>query len=191
MDYKIEAEKYLAILAKKGYNRSQIEEQLGYSNNYIDQQLSKGGNKKFVRSLKGLVDVILQKATVGDVDQQTLNDSGDQDISVRYLIAQQNKLIVSMNKQAETANEILKRMADNVEKKVTEIDTNLIDALGRVDSLKLDLYSGRMVLLQSLARLENKPENSLLAEADNIIAALLDQQKNELNKNYSKHKKRS
>ena len=97
------------------------------------------------------------------------------------LIKQQNKLIASLNKQSETCNTILQRLSENVEKKVEAIDANLNDALGRVDSLKYDLYSGRKVVLQSLARLEKKPVNHLLNEADSIIASLMQEQSNKQN----------
>lgn len=109
-------------------------------------------------------------------------------ITVDQLFAQQNKLLISLNKQSETANNILERMANTVEKKVDQVDINLTDALGRIDSLKLDLYSGRKVVLQSLARLEKKPVNSLLTEADSITAAILGRQKQTQSKNAEKGK---
>lgn len=96
-------------------------------------------------------------------------------ISVRQLISQQNKLIQSLNKQSETANTILKRIADKVETKVETIDTNLSDALERIDFLKADLLSQKTVVLKSLSRLEGKGEEALLKEEGNINIALLKQ----------------
>jgi hypothetical protein len=175
-DYRAEADKYLNVLKNKGLNRAQIESELGYANNYIDQQLSKGGNKRFVKALRDLVDK-LQKAIPDKSDQFLIEeDIPEYGLTFKSIMNQQNKLIISLNKQSETANEILRRLADNVEKRVDKIDVNLIDALGRMDSLKMDIYSERMVVLQSLARLEKKPENSLLSEADNIISSMLEQQ---------------
>lgn len=176
MSYKKEIENVLDSLKNHGFDRDAIEKRLDYSKNYIDQQLSKGGNKKFLGSLKRLRDQILQK-TIPSVDKDANINEADwgKSVTIESLMQQQNKLINSLNRQSELSSTILQRMADNVEKKVESIDINLNDALGRVDSLKLDLYSGRMVVLQSLARLEKKPVNSLLAEADNIIAAYLNE----------------
>jgi hypothetical protein len=64
MDYKKEIESLLEGLKAKGVSRAIIEEDLGYSENYIDQTLSKGGNKKFLQSLKRYV---LQKAIPPEV----------------------------------------------------------------------------------------------------------------------------
>lgn len=60
MDFKPQIETLLKTLKDKGVDRSQIEEDLGYSENYIDQMLAKGGNKRFLSTLEKYV---LQKAT--------------------------------------------------------------------------------------------------------------------------------
>lgn len=174
MNYKKDIETILNSLKNYGYDRTRIEKEANYSENYIDQQLSKGGNKRFVNSLKQFRDRILQKTTSSGNE---VNEDHVPVVNLQTLIIQQNKLIVSMNRQSETANAILQRLTDNVEGKIAQIDTNLIDALGRVDSLKFDVYSGRQVVLESLARLEGKSEKSLLKRADSIVISLMDQQK--------------
>lgn len=59
MDFKPQIESLLKTLKSKGVDRGQIEEDLGYSENYIDQMLAKGGNKRFLTALQKYV---LQKA---------------------------------------------------------------------------------------------------------------------------------
>ncbi|MGN6293752.1 MAG: helix-turn-helix domain-containing protein [Chitinophagaceae bacterium] len=95
---------------------------------------------------------------------------------IERIIQQQNNLLEVLTKQSEaltvqseTANRILQRLTDKVEKKVESIDANLSGALAGVSSLALQVHSGRLVILQSLARLEKRPEDSLLKEADKII----------------------
>lgn len=51
MDFKQESERLLELLRIEGVDRRKIEKDLGYSENYIDQVLSKGSNKKFVTTL--------------------------------------------------------------------------------------------------------------------------------------------
>lgn len=63
MDRKKEIETLLNSLKQNGYSRSKIETELNYSENYIDQQLSKGGNNKFLLALRRLHSTVLEKAT--------------------------------------------------------------------------------------------------------------------------------
>lgn len=51
MEYKKQIEEVLDSLKAAGFDRAQIEEDMGYSENYIDQTLSKGGNKKFLKAM--------------------------------------------------------------------------------------------------------------------------------------------
>ncbi len=52
MSFKKPIELVLNDLKAKGYDRGEIESGLGYSENYIDQVLAKGGNQKFLNALK-------------------------------------------------------------------------------------------------------------------------------------------
>lgn len=62
MELKEEIEKVLESLRKAGYDRAAIEKELDYSVNYIDQVLSKGGNRRFLNAIKKLKAQVLQKA---------------------------------------------------------------------------------------------------------------------------------
>jgi hypothetical protein len=63
MNYKEEIQKILDRLAKSGIERGQIEEDFAYAENFIDQTLSRGGNKKFLAALKIYEKAMLQNAT--------------------------------------------------------------------------------------------------------------------------------
>lgn len=52
MDYKKEIEKLLNDLKSKGIDREKVEKDIGMSKNYIDQALSRGGNKSFFMKIQ-------------------------------------------------------------------------------------------------------------------------------------------
>ena len=63
MEFKSEIEKVLIQLKDKGYTRAEIEHELKYAENYINQVLAKGGNKRFLNAINSLNERLLQKAT--------------------------------------------------------------------------------------------------------------------------------
>jgi hypothetical protein len=174
MNYKEEIQKILKVLKQMGYQRPQIESRLGLAEGSISQTIARNGSERLLKALVLYKEwAILSKSV--NVDEQAVIQEpepkyGDQ---MSRLLVQQNRLIDSMNQQSTTANTILARLADNAETKVESIDLSLADALARIDSLRIDVTSGRSVILKSLARLEKKPELSLQKEADNINASLL------------------
>ena len=64
MNFKKDILTVLDSLKKKGIDRSAVEAELGYSANYIDQILSKGGNKVVLRRLNELLQKDIANATV-------------------------------------------------------------------------------------------------------------------------------
>lgn len=65
MEFKKEIEITLETLKDKGYDRAVIEQELNYSENYIDQVLAKGGNSRFAKAIKKFLADVLQKETSG------------------------------------------------------------------------------------------------------------------------------
>lgn len=61
MELRKEIEILLESLKGLGLERGEIEQELNYSENYIDQVLSKGGNRRFLIQLKKLKNEVLQK----------------------------------------------------------------------------------------------------------------------------------
>lgn len=173
MDYSKEIKKVLSELNSRGHSRDAIEEKLGYATNAIDQSLARGGSKKILRSLQLYLELVLKNSTLDESEHQMKESELPYGNSISQLIHQQNKLIISLNNQSETANSILKRISDNVELKIEMIDSNLADAVDRIDYLKVDLLSQKSVILKSLERLEGKKPGTLVKEEGSINVSLL------------------
>lgn len=63
MNYKDQILKLLERLSEAGIGRHKIEQDFAYAENFIDQALSRGGNKKFLAALKIYEKAMLQNAT--------------------------------------------------------------------------------------------------------------------------------
>jgi hypothetical protein len=72
MDYRKEMETLLNYLKKLKHSRRMIEKALGYTPNYLDQALSKGGNEKVLNQLKSYK----ERVEGGDISDLIFNDSG-------------------------------------------------------------------------------------------------------------------
>lgn len=66
MELKEQIEKKLQILKINGFDRRKIETELNYKEYYIDQVVSKGGNKRFLTALTDYSNRVLQNATSSD-----------------------------------------------------------------------------------------------------------------------------
>lgn len=116
--------------------------------------------KKVERWLNGEIESVPLEKPSGPIPENKKPDR----------IEQLLEMMIGLTK---TQNTLLERQTKNIEEKVLVIDSNLADALGIVESLKLDLSSGREVVLRSLARLEKrKDQEDLLKEADNRAVEL-------------------
>jgi hypothetical protein len=162
------------IKAQTGKNQGQIADEINYSRAHFNVMINGDDNPELEKLLRSKY----KKQIEQSVGNDGLSSKENIDPTFFDLIHHQSKILEVLQIQSETANKILHRLATNVEEKIVTIDSNLKDVQGRVDSLKLDVYSGRTVVLRSLARLEKKPENTLLKEADNIIVGLLEEQTN-------------
>lgn len=130
MSYKSEIVYLLESLKKKGYTRARIESDLGYSENYIDQILSKGGNKKVVGALSRM----LQNASAasGESSNELNDDGGDhhrnksQPLSMQALadLAASNREMAEAHKVLAIAQADLVQM---LKKKTTADDPPKID----------------------------------------------------------------
>lgn len=93
-------------------------------------------------------------------------------------------LMEKQNSLMEMQNRILSELKSGIQDKVKTIDQNLNEvsinlntALGGVEQLSLHVESARVVVLESLSRLEKKPKGTLKAEADNIVDRLMKDKK--------------
>jgi hypothetical protein len=157
------------IQYRTGKSIDEIAKSIDYARAYFNDQINKGENinikKKLIAKYKSSLEHFVRN-----------EDYGNQTEVQEYPGAFGQKtpeLLTVLVELMKRQNHILERQLENVELKVERIDTNLDDALGRVESLKLDLISGRIVVLKSLARLEKKNPDTLLKEADNTKLELL------------------
>jgi hypothetical protein len=84
MEFKKSIERLLLDLKHAGFDRRQIEADMGYQENYIDQVVSKGGNKRFLAALEKYCKNILEKDILpntqvitrdaGQLTQQVMED---------------------------------------------------------------------------------------------------------------------
>lgn len=103
---KQEIENELDDLKSKGYTRDKIEEELGYSENYIDQQLSKGGNNRFLNAIKGLNGRVLQKAIQPEVfTDRSLNNLTESN----KVLSDANRTLAEANKTLAEANYVISK----------------------------------------------------------------------------------
>ncbi len=112
MDYKKDIESVLNYLNNMGYTRDRIEEELGYSPNYIGQLLAKGGNKRFFAIITKFME---EKKGGGSLSIEEITSK---------LIRIEAHLIVSAGTQVE----ILAHLTDKsvpalLRQKANEIDT--------------------------------------------------------------------
>jgi uncharacterized NAD(P)/FAD-binding protein YdhS len=94
MSLKKEIENILNELKQKGYDRGEIEQQLNYSENYIDQQLSKGGNQRFLNALVEFNKRVLQK-TIPAIEQK----NPDYSAGAIFNLTESNRMMAESNRE--------------------------------------------------------------------------------------------
>jgi hypothetical protein len=72
MNYKEEIKKILAELKNLGFTRRMIEKELGCNTNYIDQVLSRGGNKTFYAAIQRFQLLQQSKRNLTDASQDDI-----------------------------------------------------------------------------------------------------------------------
>lgn len=109
MDFKKQTENLLSELKKLKIDRRKIETDLNYGEFYIDQLLSKGGNRRFFNILKRYKEEILKKATLKDENHNpgVVENSIDQNISALHKLIDNNKTLVDTNRVIVDTNQTL------------------------------------------------------------------------------------
>lgn len=111
-----EMEKILDQLKKNGWTRGAIEKRLNYSENYIDQQLSRGNNKRFLKALIDLNEQILQNTT----STQQTGDKVDELITVSKEPLE--KAIMQLTEATNRHSIIDERNSRNIERLITLLE---------------------------------------------------------------------
>lgn len=179
MDFKKEIEKVLDSLKEAGFDRGKIEEDMGYSVNYIDQTLSKGGNKKFLKAMLIYKMAMLQNPISNLLpidDKERLIEQIDnrrKDAEQMAMKMEQHyedakadkaKLFDQLNSLQSTINEVLKPMAaslkeippvlDSIVRNSNEHDKEIMKALDHLVGNTpgtLAKESGKRILKGALA----------------------------------------
>lgn len=149
-----------ATAAKTGMSQEEMALDMGYGKNYISDILSPSGKltAKFVKAF-----------------QLHFNASSENTKNKVEPASMLELLIQQMTNLMQTQNNLLREQKEQVVDKVKEVDINLKRALQGVSKLVLHVESARVVVLDSLSRLEKRP-GSLRKEADKIMDQLEGQQ---------------
>lgn len=149
-----------ATAAKTGLSQEEMALDMGYGKNYISDMLTPSGKvtEKFVKAFQSHFNGASENTKV----------KADPSSMLELLMQQMTNLM-------QTQNNLLRDQKEQVVDKVKEVDTNLKRALQGVSKLVLHVESARVVVLDSLSRLEKRP-GSLRKEADKIMDQLEGQQ---------------
>lgn len=141
MDFKQEIELILEKLKKVGKDRRSIEKDLNYSKNYINQNLSRGGNKKILSALKLYEQNMLQNAMYNTQDQQPSMVNADpveykaegkglteKEALINALLEEKDRAIKKAEESALKAEEFAKKMESHYKEAVKE-KSKLIDII--------------------------------------------------------------
>lgn len=174
MELKNEIELVLESLRSKGYDRAKIEEELGYSDNYIDQVLSKGGNKRFLRTISALRDRILQNATQKN-NTKTINDAwllsmndplpwGDFQVTMRDYFN-------LLHDKARKAEEREKEYLEIIKTKLISIDASSKEIADDIDALTKEVQAEHRAMMDSIDIAAKQTIGTTAAAADSVELA--------------------
>lgn len=113
MDFKEPMILLLKWLEEEGLNRSAVEKKLGYSENYLVQQLSKGGNRRIMRALEDLLEKARKDNAMKEVDPNAALPSGNLKVTL-------NDYFELMKEHAAMAKQHAEVMSRIVEAKILE-----------------------------------------------------------------------
>lgn len=122
MDYKKEIEEVLLSLKEAGFDRATIEEDMGYSENYIDQTLSKGGNRKFLKAM-----IIYRRAMLQNATQ--VNEPNKQSPERDKLLEEKESRRKDFERWAELSRQDKEKAENEKDRLLNLIETNLTKLL--------------------------------------------------------------
>jgi hypothetical protein len=119
MELKQTIEDILKSLKERGFSRGKIEQELGLAENSINQNLSRGGTKKMLTSLKLLNSRVLQNAT-----SEGAGVSADDPSPAMNDIAESNRILAEANKTLADAHKIIAKNNQDLIVMMKDIKTN-------------------------------------------------------------------
>lgn len=173
MELKKEIELILESLKNAGYDRGRIEEELGYSDNYIDQVLSKGGNKRFLRAIASFEGRILQKATPIKGSPFSVEEP-----SVLYNTLPLGGLNITLKdyfellkESAIKAEEREKEYLEIIKTKLISIDANSKEIADDISALTDEIQAEHRAIMDSIDKAAKQPIGTTAAAADTVELA--------------------
>jgi hypothetical protein len=160
MDYKQKIKSILEKLKVAGIDRKTITKDLKYSNNYISQSLSKGGNKKLFEALERYAQSKLQNTSnnsqeqqspLGNIDSNELRKKWTSEINVSSLI---NILLEEKDRTIKKAEEEAKKWETLYLDTIKE-NSKLLDTIGYILKGNLSVDNLNRVN-QQLSQLNNQ-----------------------------------
>jgi vacuolar-type H+-ATPase subunit I/STV1 len=130
MAYKKEIETLLVELKliNPKYDRRWVERELQYSEKYIDQQLSKGGNLKLLQALQRLQKAIREQGKEQQIVPVESNQKEKKDMSAEEFIKALNRVIdlaqITVRAKDETIEQLKERLQESKNVKVESMITN-------------------------------------------------------------------
>lgn len=128
MNVKEEIELILESLKKLGINRRDIEKELNYSENYIDQILSKGGNEKFLGILKLYAEKLLPPEPKSMVNEELILYTKDYDKLINQILLDRNVIIDLHEERSKQAEELARKMEGHYED-AKKLNLRLLDII--------------------------------------------------------------
>lgn len=185
-------------LRNRGIKKTDIDYATRYARYYLSQQLNRKqiSDEHFGKIQRFYKDYLLHPDKYSDIRikaeqyfAKLEHEDADDDLplveedlapyktesEMGRLIAHQNKILETIRQQAEATNGILNFLNTRITKDLDQVLVNSTDVLARTQALFLKDEAVSSVTLRSLARLERKPEASLIYEADKIYGDLFQQ----------------
>lgn len=154
------------IQYKTGKSLSVIAKEIGYSRPHLNKAKIEGvEGGKIIGILKTKYAKELEDVPRFE-DQNQSEKRTDQPNMLEVLM---QKLIVL----SDTTNRLLERQEKGLLQKVDKMDANLNAVAAQTEKIDYELESGRITVLRALSRLEKKPQDHLVNEADSIKTELI------------------
>lgn len=107
MNYKDLITELLVEFKSQGYDRRTLERELGYSENYLDQILSKGGNEKAYRTLIAYRDRMLLKEDTAPYGKSNLINSQQETIE---------RMTKMLEQEMKRSQDLFEKLSDSQQK---------------------------------------------------------------------------
>ncbi|MCS3795896.1 hypothetical protein [Niastella sp. OAS944] len=133
MNFKKDIEDLLELLKNNGIERGEIEKALGYSDNYIDQALSRGGTKKFLKAIENYAKGLGLQNTTSDepfskVEEDVVLYTKDYDRLLNQILSDRQVIIDLHKERSKQAEDLARKMEAHYED-AKKLNSRLLDII--------------------------------------------------------------